>query len=163
MQPTGTLSVTGLAATSTFARGLLDRWKVQPVFFAREVRRVGGRVGGWAGEQARQGAASSAAGRQRLVTAQPNYLPACLLLHATCFANPACQEYKSAASFILNKSSSRAEREALTSTLRSLSGQVVRGIAAGRGLAENPGARSVCWLWLPPSLQLTAELTLKAC
>jgi hypothetical protein len=50
--------------------------------------------------------------------------------------NPACQEYKSAASFILNKSSSRAEREALTSTLRSLSGQVVAGIAASRRLTE---------------------------
>ena len=46
------------------------------------------------------------------------------------------QEYKSAASFLLNHGSSKAEREALRATLASLSSQVVAGIAAGRGLTE---------------------------
>lgn len=79
LQPSGTLSVTGLAATTPYARGFLDRWRVKPFFFARE-------------------------------------------------------EYKSAASFLLNRSSSKAEREAMRSTLDSLSGQVVAGIGAARGL-----------------------------
>ncbi|PSC67477.1 malonyl-acyl carrier mitochondrial [Micractinium conductrix] len=81
VQPTGLVSVTGLSATPFYARGFLDRFKVKPVFFARE-------------------------------------------------------EYKSAASFLLNHGSSKAEREALRATLASLSSQVVAGIAAGRGLTE---------------------------
>lgn len=46
------------------------------------------------------------------------------------------QEYKNAASFLLNRTPSGAEREVLVATLASLSGQVVRGIAQGRGLTE---------------------------
>ena len=37
VQPGGLVSVTGLAAATPFARGLLDRWRIVPVFFAREV------------------------------------------------------------------------------------------------------------------------------
>lgn len=46
------------------------------------------------------------------------------------------QEYKSAASFLVNSQATGAEREALRSTLASLSAQVVQGIAQGRGLTE---------------------------
>jgi hypothetical protein len=87
MQPTGTLSITGLAATSTFARGLLDRWKVQPVFFAREVGWAGGQAkwfGGGAGEQARQGC-RFICGRQAALS---HNLPARRLLHATLSLQP---------------------------------------------------------------------------
>ena len=38
MQPGGTLSVTGLAMQGVHARGFLDRWRVRPLLFAREVR-----------------------------------------------------------------------------------------------------------------------------
>ena len=41
LQPTGLVSVTGLAAQGIYARGFLERWGVKPAFFAREV--------GWAG------------------------------------------------------------------------------------------------------------------
>lgn len=44
------------------------------------------------------------------------------------------QEYKSAASFLVRRGSTRAEREALRATLASLSGQLVAGISQGRGL-----------------------------
>ncbi len=55
------------------------------------------------------------------------------VLPASSSAAPA-QEYKNAASFLLNRVPSRAEREALVDTLDSLSRQVVRGIAEGRSL-----------------------------
>ncbi|KAL4457967.1 hypothetical protein ABPG75_012832 [Micractinium tetrahymenae] len=44
------------------------------------------------------------------------------------------EEYKSAASFLTGRGSTRAERESLRATLASLSGQVVAGISQGRGL-----------------------------
>ncbi|EFN58740.1 hypothetical protein CHLNCDRAFT_34059 [Chlorella variabilis] len=88
VQPGGLVSVTGLAAATPFARGLLDRWRIVPVFFARE-------------------------------------------------------EYKSAANFLRYRGSTRAEREALGDRLASLGAQVVRGIAAGRGLSEEQVRRAI--------------------
>lgn len=40
-QPTGLVSVTGLAAQGIYARGFLERWSIKPAFFAREVRWCG--------------------------------------------------------------------------------------------------------------------------
>ena len=47
------------------------------------------------------------------------------------------QEYKLAASFVSNSTAPTAERQAVAGTLRSLSGQIVRGIAAGRRMTES--------------------------
>lgn len=88
LQPTGLVSVTGLAAQGIYARGFLERWSVKPAFFARE-------------------------------------------------------EYKNAASFLLNRTPSGAEREALVAILSSLSSQVVRGIAQGRGLSEKQVRKAI--------------------
>lgn len=40
-QPTGLVSVTGLAAQGLYARGFLERWSIKPAFFAREVGTLG--------------------------------------------------------------------------------------------------------------------------
>ena len=133
MQPTGMLSATGLSATTTFARGLLDRWRVRPIFFAREVT-------------------VPAHPPARPPARPPAHPPACPLLPHLCtlecgittvvmlsriVRSSTLQEYKLAASFVNNSAAPAAERQAVASTLRSLSGQVVRGIAAGRRMTES--------------------------
>lgn len=36
MQPSGLLSISGISSETWFIRGLLDKWKIKPHWFARE-------------------------------------------------------------------------------------------------------------------------------
>lgn len=141
LQPASLLSVTGLAAAGLYGRGLLDRWRVVPHVFAREVRVAWGALG-----------CLSAAGPGRLLVCaacpQPN-LPA----HPPTYppTHPLEQEYKSALSFLVNKRATGAEQRAMRETLVSLGGQVVRGIAQGRGLTEKQVRAGMPWRLQGPS------------